>query len=29
MAVAQLQLQPDIQYHPEYSKFLDRSKKRL
>lgn len=29
MAAAQVQLQPDIQYHPDYSKFLDRSKRRL
>jgi hypothetical protein len=29
MAAVQVQLQPDIQYHPDYSKFLDRSKKRL
>lgn len=29
MAAAQVQLQPDIQYHPDYSKFRDRSKRRL
>ncbi|KAF3404614.1 hypothetical protein DPV78_003350 [Talaromyces pinophilus] len=29
MAAVQVQLQPDIQYHPDYSKFLDRSKRRL
>lgn len=28
MAAVQVQRQPDIQYHPDYSKFLDRSKRR-
>lgn len=29
MAAVQVQRQPDIQYHPDYNKFLDRSKRRL
>ncbi|EED19027.1 TfdA family oxidoreductase, putative [Talaromyces stipitatus ATCC 10500] len=29
MAAAQVQTQPDIQYHPDYNKFLDRGKRRL
>uniref|UniRef100_A0A093W120 Isotrichodermin C-15 hydroxylase n=2 Tax=Talaromyces marneffei TaxID=37727 RepID=A0A093W120_TALMA len=29
MAAAQVQLQPDIEYHPDFIKYLDRSKRRL
>lgn len=29
MAAVEVQAQPDIQYHPDYKKFLERGRKRL